>query len=165
MVPQNLFTGLSSYSAKDDDDETDHSDQNSDRDNDDRDIAENRFANTRGLKTECPLNVLDSFHCVDGFPPDILHDLFEGGVPEDLLGIIRILVNRGYFILDQYNIALGRLSFSSYESGNKPQLVPNSSKVKKLKSMAVSNWVHVRNWPILIRGLVEILIIMFLALL
>ena len=34
-----------------------------------------------GVKHECPLNSLKSFHCTTGFPPDILHDLFEGKSP------------------------------------------------------------------------------------
>ena len=34
-----------------------------------------------GVKHECPLNSLKSFHCTSGFPPDVLHDLFEGKSP------------------------------------------------------------------------------------
>ena len=33
---------------------------------------------TRGVRSECPLNKLVSFHCIDGFPPDVMHDLMEG---------------------------------------------------------------------------------------
>ena len=32
----------------------------------------------RGIKSECPLNVLSSFHSVFGFPFDVMHDFFEG---------------------------------------------------------------------------------------
>ena len=49
----------------------------------DSDIVEDEevdILQTRGLKIECPLNVLESFHCVDGFPFDIMHDMFEGKV-------------------------------------------------------------------------------------
>jgi hypothetical protein len=31
-----------------------------------------------GVKHECPLNCLQAFHSTTSFPPDILHDLFEG---------------------------------------------------------------------------------------
>ena len=31
-----------------------------------------------GLNNECPLNALASFHCVNSFPLDLMHDLFEG---------------------------------------------------------------------------------------
>ena len=33
---------------------------------------------SRGLRSRCTLNVLQSFHSVTGFPLDIMHDLFEG---------------------------------------------------------------------------------------
>ena len=32
----------------------------------------------RGLNSECPLNILQSFHAVNGFPFDIMHDMLEG---------------------------------------------------------------------------------------
>ena len=58
---ENLFTDLDS-----DYDESDESDV-SENDADAAAVIE-----TRGLKTECPLNVLESFHCVEGFPFDIM---------------------------------------------------------------------------------------------
>ena len=76
-----------------------------------------------------------------------------GVIPEDLLAIIRILESRGVFTIDQYNQCIERLEFSSYESGDKPYPVPISKKVKKLKGKAVSNWVHLRNWPVLLKTL------------
>ena len=118
------------------------------------DTEEELASNTRGVKSLCPFNVLSSFHCVSGFPPDILHDMMEGVIPEDLLGIIRILDVKGWFTVLQYNKILERLEFSSYESADKPYPVPTSKSVKKLKGKAVSNWVHLRNWPILIKQLV-----------
>ena len=104
-----------------------------------------------GVKSECPFNVLASFHSVTNFPPDVLHDIFEGVVPEDLLSIIRILSSGGVFTIEKYNETLLSLGFSSYEAGDKPCPVPTSSKVKKLKGKAVSNWVHIRNFPLVIR--------------
>lgn len=34
------------------------------------------LANVYGLKANCPLNVLDNFHCINGLPSDIANDLF-----------------------------------------------------------------------------------------
>ena len=48
------------------------------------------IGNTRGLTSVCPLNSLDSFHRVFSFPPDVLHDLFEG--------LLSFLVNLIVFI-------------------------------------------------------------------
>ena len=79
------------------------------------------------------MNILASFHSVTCFPPDVLHDVFEGIIPEDLLGVIRILSMKGWFSLTQYNDSLNRLGYPSYESYDKPCPVPTSSSVKKLK--------------------------------
>ena len=133
---------------------------NSDNADSDRDDAsdtdgEAEDLNKRGIKSVCPLNVLDSFHSVHGFPPDILHDVFEGIIPSDLLGIIRILSVNGGFSLSQYNDALYRLGFHSYESNDKPCPVPTSSKFRKLKGKAVSHWTHLRNWPLIIKKFIS----------
>ena len=48
-----------------------------------------------------------------------------------------------------------QLKFPSHESGDKPYPVEIGSKVKKLKGKAVSNWVHIRNWPLIIKNLVS----------
>ena len=80
-----------------------------------------------------------------------------GVVPMDLLGVIRILVANGHFTIMQYNNALQQLGFYSYEAGDKPYPVPTSrsSKISKLKGKAVSNLVHVRNWPLVVKNLLK----------
>ena len=91
-----------------------------------------------------------SVFSVRGFPPDVLHDVFEGVIPEDLLGIIRILAVKGCYTIDQYNDALKNLRYYSYEGRDKPCPVPTKSQITKLKGKAVSNWVHLRNWPLVV---------------
>ena len=147
---ENLLTEHSSDEESPDDDD----DNESGSEHDDDDENEQNQINTRGIKSECPLNSLSSFHCITSFPPDIMHDLFEGVIPEDLLCIIRILVSKGWFTLQQYNTTLHNLEYAAYETGDKPYPVPTSSKVKKLKGKAVSNWTHLRNWPVVIRKFV-----------
>ena len=114
------------------DEDVDSSDENSDEEGED-----NSFLNKRGIKSECPFNCLESFHSTKSFPPDLLHDVFEGVVPLDLLGIIRILSSKGWFNLDQYNSALVGLGYKSNEMNDKPCPIPVSNKVKKLKGKAV----------------------------
>ena len=106
----------------------------------------------RGIKSCCPLNTLQSFHCVGGFPLDIMHDIFEGVVPQDILGILRILSSQHFFTIEQYNQSLKSLGYSSYESGDKPMPLPLDKKVKKLKGKALSICVHLRNFPLVIRS-------------
>ena len=115
-------------------------------------VAEN--IDRRGVKSRCPLNTLQSFHCVGGFPPDLLHDLLEGVVAEDLLSIIRSLSIKGWFSIEDYNTCMKRLSWSSYESSDRPMAVPVDSRVSKLKGKAVSMWTHIRNWPFLVKSFV-----------
>ena len=67
-----------------------------------------------GVKHECPLNCLDAFHSIGGFPPDCLHDLLEGVVSQDLLGVIRILSSKKWFTVDEYNKSLKSLKYKFY---------------------------------------------------
>ena len=103
-----------------------------------------------GIKSRCPLNVLQAFHCVGGFPPDLMHDLLEGVIPEDLLGIIRTLASKGWFSVDDYNKRLKDTTWKSSEANDKPQSVPVARQVKKLKGKALSHLVHIRNFPLLV---------------
>ena len=47
----------------------------SDSDASDDDDEVNELGNKYGIKRACPLNDLQSFHCVTSLPPDLLHDL------------------------------------------------------------------------------------------
>ena len=87
----------------------------------------------------------------------ILLCFIVGAVPEDLLGILRILEFKGYFGIEEYNVCLKSLGFSSYEGGDAPYPVPTSKsrKISKLKGKAVSQWVHARNWPLVMKKLVK----------
>ena len=63
IVPENLFTEMSGQSDEEDEGDSDEVDS------DDNEAVEvETVINKRGLKSVCPLNVLASFHCVNGFP-------------------------------------------------------------------------------------------------
>lgn len=48
-------------------------------------VVQGKNASHLGVKGSCVLrNTLQHFHPITGFPPDILHDLFEGIVPVEL---------------------------------------------------------------------------------
>ena len=59
----------------DEDGETENDDSESEADNDEDDEV---VLNKWGLKRQCHLNVLKSFHCVKSLPPDFMHDILEG---------------------------------------------------------------------------------------
>ena len=55
-----------------------------------------------GVKRECILSKhLAFFHPMTGFPPDILHDLFEGVIPIELALYLQDLISKGFFTLDR----------------------------------------------------------------
>ena len=115
---------------------------------------ENDEVQLYGIKHRCPLNSLEAFHSTSGFPPDILHDVFEGLVSQDLLGIIRILSLHNWFSIEEYNNCLQGLSYKFHESNDRPQNVPTLKKTKKLLGKACSIWIHMRNFPLIIRRFV-----------
>ena len=138
---------MSSDSSEDDSDIEQSGDVN---DEDEDEVAE-KF----GVKHMCPLNSLQSFHATTGFPPDILHDLFEGVISQDLLGTIRILNIKKWFSIEDYNQSMERLKYKGHEASDRPQPVPMNKKTKKLKGKACSIWVHVRNFPFIVRKFVK----------
>ena len=143
------MTGIANESDSEYDSENDvESSDNPDSDEEDESVE------LFGIKHRCPLNVLESFHSVSAFPPDLLHDLLEGTASQDLLGIIRILSRKGWFSIEEYNTSLKGLKYKSYESSDRPQVVPINKKTKKLNGKACSIWVHVRNFPLIIRKFV-----------
>ena len=52
--------------------------------------------------------------------------------------------------MDEYNKKIKDFTWPSYESSDRPDCVPKPRSVKKLKGKAVSLWVHLRNFPLLI---------------
>ena len=101
----------------------------------------------------CPFNQLKAFHCILGMPPDYMHDILEGVVAQDLFGVTKIFVKKGVFTLEEYNTRLKNLDLHSHEAADKPQVVP--LKGKKLPGKALSLLVHVRNFPLIIKHLID----------
>ena len=130
--------------GSDDDDSEDDDDVSDSEDEEEEELEE---IESWGVKSLCPLNGLQAFHCTEGFVPDLMHDLLEGVISEDLLSIIRALSSKGWFSLESYNDQLRGTSWKSHESPDKPQPVPSARRTQKLKGKAISQWVHVRNFP------------------
>ena len=136
----------------DSENEEDNSDHSSDEESETDSGEDDGSLEMFGIKHCCPLNDLEAFHATTGFPPDMLHDVLEGVASQDLLGIIRILSREGWFSIEQYNMKLKDLKCEYYESSDRPQLVPTNNKVGKLVGKACSIWLHVRNFPLVIRN-------------
>ena len=50
---------------------------------------------------------------------------------------------------------LRKLGFSSYDAGDRPQEIPTNLKKIKLPGKAMSLWVHIRNFPLIIKPFVK----------
>ena len=144
---QDMTEQVHDDSGGEDDFDIDSGDNSEDRDTDEGD--EHADLNNHGLRYRCPLNQLKSFHSTLSFPPDCMHDVLEGVVAQDLYGGIKILSIRGFFSIDEYNRKLKGLGYTSYEASDVPEAVPK--KAKKLSGKACSLWVHIRNFPLVVK--------------
>lgn len=63
-------------------------------------LEDSTMSQEYGVKGNCSLTLsLEHFHVVDGYPPDLLHDLLEGVVPLELALCLKGLISKGYFTL------------------------------------------------------------------
>lgn len=84
-----------------------------------------------GVKSECALSkALQHFHPITGFPPDILHDLFEGILPVELALCIHEMIHRKHFTLDDLNIQIQRFPYRHADRLDKPQVIPKNFAAK-----------------------------------
>ena len=81
-----------------------------------------------------------------------MHDLMEGVIAQDMYGIIKIMILKGWFTVEQYNRKLINLGYQNHDAANKPQIVPVNLKGLKMPGKAVSQWVHIRNFPVIMRS-------------
>lgn len=77
-----------------------------------------------GVKKECVLGRhLQFFHTVNGFPPDILHDFFEGVIPYELCLCLKRLIAKGFFTLDVLNISIKSFPYKNRDKVNIPKQI------------------------------------------
>ena len=70
-------------------------------------VVKGEYVTHFGVTGECALSkALQHFHPITGFPPDILHDLFEGIVPVELALCIHEMIQQKYFTLDYLNMKI-----------------------------------------------------------
>ena len=109
-----------------------------------------------GLRTRCPFNDLQSFHATRSFPGDVMHDWFEGACSQDLYGSLKIWIKKkSLFDVETYNKRLRNFLYSPEDGADKPQELPKNLKGIKLPGKAVSIWVHIRIFPLLIEEFIQ----------
>lgn len=80
-----------------------------------------------GVKGSCALSALTYFHPVTGFPPDILHDFFEGVVPVELCLCLQDLIRKGFITFEGLNKRIKSFPYKFSDKLNKPQLITKAS--------------------------------------
>lgn len=109
-----------------------------------------------GVKRECVLSKhLTFFHPVTGFPPDILHDFFEGVIPVELALCLRNFISKGFFTLDRLNHRIVSFPYKYSDKVNKPKVIPKTALSKGvIGGNAHENWALLRLLPLMIGGFV-----------
>ncbi len=80
-----------------------------------------------GVHYSCVLSDhLSYFHPITGFPPDIVHDLFEGVVPVDLAHSLKGLIAKKYFTLEELNRAIQSFPYQHSDKVDHPHQIPQN---------------------------------------
>lgn len=77
------------------------------------------------VKRQCPLtDKLKHFDVLSGYPPDMLHDLFEGIVPFEVALCLNVLIKGKYFTLEELNRSIKEFPYRWADKTDAPQTVP-----------------------------------------
>ena len=91
-------------------------------DQDVQDVMQGDSASQFGVKGDCILREhLQYFHTTTGFPPDVLHDLFEGIVPVELALCIEQMIHLKYFTLEYLNRKIVSFPYQHTDKVDKPK--------------------------------------------
>lgn len=101
-----------------------------------------------GVKQLCPLTEkLEHFDVISGYPPDLLHDLFEGIVPKELALYLAALIKGKYFTLIELNKLIKQFPYRWADKKDAPQPVPLNFAAKGTVGGNVhENWALVRSF-------------------
>lgn len=108
------------------------------------------MAGVYGLKRNSVCNQLRYFHVVNGQPPDIAHDLFEGVAPDVMERVILHCVTEGYFSLQFLNDQVESFPFEGFDKTNKPSRMATQISKFKVKQKAVQTWCFLRLLPLIV---------------
>lgn len=113
---------------------------------------ENSLSNYYGVKRKCALSEkLTHFYVTSGFPPDIVHDLFEGIVPVEIALCLNVFISKKYFNLATLNKAIEDFPYKWSDLTNRPHPVPLTYASRKtIGGNAHENWALLRFYPLLV---------------
>lgn len=92
-----------------------------------QEIQSNGSGEHCGVKHSCVFSDhLSYFHPTTGFPPDILHDFFEGVVPVELALCLKGMIAKKYFSLEELNRAILTFPFQHSDKLDRPKPIPQN---------------------------------------
>ena len=104
-----------------------------------------------GLKSNSCLNEVQFLHVVEGLPPDVAHDVFEGFSVDLISNTLESLVSQKKIYLQEFNNILSRFEYARIDKANKPQPLKIISGISfKLKETACEMWNLIRLLPLII---------------
>ena len=115
-------------------------------------IEEQSLDNFCGVRTRCVLSDrLSHFKVTTGFPPDLVHDLFEGIVPAEIALCLSVFISKKYFKLAYLNESIQNFPFKWTDKVNCPHPVPLKFATKKsVGGNSHENWSLLRFFPFLV---------------
>ena len=91
------------------------------------------------------------FHFVTGYPPDGLHDLFEGMIPLELALCLNLFIIKQYFTLLQLNESITQFPYTWTDKTDHPQPIPQHLLSRKsIGGNAHENWTLLKLLPYII---------------
>lgn len=118
--------------------------------------AQENGASCFGVKRHCVITkTLAHFSVQTGYPPDIMHDLFEGIVPVKLAQCLALLISKKYFSLQTLNKSILHFPYKWADKTNRPHVIPHTfSTWATIGGNAHDNWALIRLLPFIIGHLV-----------
>lgn len=85
-----------------------------------------------GINHNSILNSLKHFHVVGGLPPDIMHDLLEGVIPDVICAVLLHFLRETFFTLDEFNFIVQNFYYGHAHVRDKPSLITFEHLKKKI---------------------------------
>ena len=112
--------------------------------------ADETLSSVYGIKGNSSLNCLQYYHVINGLPPDIAHDIFEGFATDFLQNLLSYFIQLKVLTQEIVNVAISSFNYSPIDQHNKPQVLKIISNTTfKIKQTACEMWNLIRLFPLL----------------
>ena len=112
--------------------------------------ADKTLSSVYGIKENSSLNCLQYYHVINGLPPDIAHDIFEGFATDFLQIRLSYFLQLKVLTPEIVNAAISSFNYSPVDQHNKSQALKIFSNTTfKIKQTACEMWNLIRLFPLL----------------